>query len=536
MNRKIVSIFLCKLMLVATVISVAATGMINDTTNQSPPELEWDIKCGSDKIDWGCNVQQTYDGGYIISGTCDRFPYTPWQGYGYLLKIDDQGNEEWNQIFSVYNWEVVCQSVQQIDDDGDGEKDDGYIIAGYTGYTWEIDLFIAKTDVNGDVLWTKVIGETESFDRGNSVSQTKDGGYIVTGCTQSYGAEGADVWLMKIDTEGNEVWSKTIGGESYDSGNCVQQTSEGGYIIAGETDSFGINGDSYLVKTDSSGEEEWSKTFGGNGWDGSYSVQQTMDKGYIITGWYTTNTGDHDVYLIKTDENGQEEWSKTFGDSLDDEGYSVQQTAYEGYFITGFTSTDSIEWFPEIYLIKTDSSGEEEWTKTLSKEEQNVGYYGKQTKDGGYIITGYTGNYSNESLDIWIIKLEGNNQIPDVPSIDGPSNVRVNRKTEYSIVTNDPNQDIVSYYVDWGDGTTDEWTDFSKSGTEVFLKHTWKKQGAYMVKVKAKDPYNAESDWCEIQLEVAKNANFAQSLLLRLLERFPNVYLVLRALLILLGR
>ena len=163
-------------MIVATIFSVAVTGMIINTQSSSQPDIEWDVTFGGNKIDWGCNVQQTYDGGYVISGTCNRNQYTPWQGFGYLLKIDSNGNEEWSQTFSVHNWEVVCQSVQQIDDNGDGCKDDGYIIAGYTGYTWQIDLFIAKTDANGDVLWTSAIGKSEGFDRGNSVQQTKDGG------------------------------------------------------------------------------------------------------------------------------------------------------------------------------------------------------------------------------------------------------------------------------------------------------------------------------------------------------------------------
>jgi len=538
MKKKIVSIFLCKLMLVAALISVVVTGSINYTADQSPPDIEWDKTFGGDKIDWGCYVQQTYDGGYIISGAIDRNPYTPWKGFGYLLKIDSSGNEEWDQKFFVETcWDVVAQSVQQTDDNGDGIKNDGYIIVGYTGFTWQYDLYLVKTDINGKVLWTRIIGLYDAFDRGVSVQQTTDGGYIITGNTQSYGSGGGDVWLLKFDSNGYEEWNKTFGGGYRDYGFCVQQTSDGGYIITGDTESFGVDGDVYLIKTDSSGNEEWNKTFGGNKWDNSHSVQQTTDNGYIITGWYTTIAGDRDIYLIKTDSSGNEEWSKTYGGNYDDVSYSVQQTAYGGYFITGFSCTDPIYCNPDVYLIKTDSSGNEEWSETLNKTKNNEGYCGKQTKDGGYIISGYTGsNYSNGSIDIWIIKLEGHNQEPDVPRVDGPSNVKVKRKTEYSIVTNDPNNDIVSYFVDWGDGEIEDWTDFSESGKEIFLEHTWKKQGTYLIKVKAKDPYNAESDWYEIDLEVAKSTNCAQSLIQRLLDSFPNVFQVLRALLILFGR
>jgi hypothetical protein len=526
MKKKIVSIFVCKLMIVATVISISVTGMINNIPrNTTSPDIEWDVTFGSNKIDWGCNVQQTFDGGYIISGTCDRYQYTPWQGYGYLLKIDSNGNEEWNQIFQVSNWEVVCQSVQQTDDDEDHNKNDGYIIAGYTGYTWQIDLFIAKTDVNGNILWTKIMGDSEAFDRGNSVQQTKDGGYIIAGCTQTYGAGGSDAWLIKLDYEGNEEWNNTYGGTNSDFANSVKQTSDGGYIITGETDSYGLNGDIFLVKTDSLGNEEWIKTFGGNGWDGGNCVQQTTDKGYIITGWCTTTMGDHDIYLIKTDENGEEEWNKTFGEKYHDECFSVQQTAYGGYFLTGFSSTDPIHWLPEVYLLKTDSLGNEEWNKKLMKNEQNEGYFGKQTTDGGYIITGNTGNYSNESLDGWIIKLEGNNQAPVAPDINGPIKVNVNIETDYLIVTTDPDEDIVSYFVDWGDDTFHDWTEYSASGSEIILKHTWKEQGYYTIKLKAKDPFNAESNLSELEIEIPRNIKQnTHSFLLRFLERIQNIF------------
>jgi hypothetical protein len=530
MKTKIVCIFLSKLMVVAIFISIAVTGTLINTPKPDTPEIEWDVLFGGNKIDWGCNVQQTYDGGYVISGTRNRNQYTPWQGYGYLLKIDNAGNEEWSQIFSVYNWEVVCQSVQQTDDDGDGNKNDGYIIAGYTGFTWQIDLFIAKTDVNGNITWTKLMGKSLAFDRGNSVQQTNDGGYIIAGCTQSYGTGGADAWLIKLDKDGNEEWNETYGGVNADFANSVRQTSDGGFIISGETDSYGVNGDIYLVKTDSSGNEEWNKTFGGNGWDGSNCVQQTSDDGYILTGWITTSSGNHDIYLIKTDEDGNEEWSKTFGGKYEDEGFSVQQTAYGGYFLTGLSGTNLTHWIPEVYLIKTDSSGDKVWNKTITKNEQSVGYYGKQTRDGGYIITGYTGNYSNESLDVWIIKLVGNNQAPTTPDIDGPTRINVNTEFEYKFVTTDPNDDIISYFVDWGDGTFQDWTEFSESGSEIILKHTWKKQDSYVIKVKAKDPYNFETDWCELEIEVPRNKNIAKITILRFLERFSNVSILARAL------
>ena len=249
--------------------------------------------------------------------------------------------------------------------------------------------------------WEQTYGGTDE-DWGYSVQQTQDGGYIITGRTESFGNGEGDVYLIKTDGSGNELWNKTFGGTSNDYGHSVQQTQDGGYIITGSTSSFGNFGyDVWLIKTDGSGNEQWNQTFGGTN---SYSVQQTQDGGYIITGSTQSFVGvDYDVYLIKTDGSGNELWTKTFGETSNDFGLSVQQTSDGGYIMTGPTRSFG-NGNNDFWLIKTDENGIEQWTKTFGGTDEDLGQSVQQTQDGGYIITGMTSSFGNGSLDVYVIK------------------------------------------------------------------------------------------------------------------------------------
>ena len=366
---------------------------------------------GGKENDFGYSVKQTTDGGYILTGSTNSFGNGNYDVY--LIKTNSQGTEEWNKTLGGSNQEGGY-SVQQT-------TDGGYIVTGNT-YSYgngEYDVWLIKTDSQGIIEWNKTFGGSE-YDDGRSVQQTTDGGYIITGKTDSFGNGGYDVYLIKTNSNGNEEWNKTFGGSNWDVGNSVQQTSDGGYIIIGSTKSSNgsVYNDVWLIKTDSNGNEEWNQTFGGSQNEYGSSIQLTTDGGYIITGStvYTENF-DGDVLLIKTNSEGIEEWNKTFGGSNTDFGNSVQQTVDGGYIISGYTIVDyNPRWGNsnvDVYLIKTNSNGNEEWNKTFGGNKSDRGHSVQQTTDGGYILIGSTHSFGNGGSDVWLIKTDPNGNTVD---------------------------------------------------------------------------------------------------------------------------
>ncbi len=455
---------------------------LNDGTNG------WNFTYGGTSYDDGYSVQQTSDGGYIITGDTVSFGAGNWDVW--LLKTNSTGREEWNRTFGGSNYDRGS-SVQQTDDGG-------YIISGAT-YSYghgDFDVWLIKTDALGQEEWNKTHGGS-SCDWSYSVDQTTDGGYVIAGYTDSYGAGDSDVWLLKTDSSGNEIWNSTFGGIYYDRGFSVQQTIEGGYIITGYTVSYDADPtgcDVWLIKTDANGNEEWSRTFGGTGipnkFDFGYSVQQTSDNGYIIAGEtevYFVSAAD--ILLIKTDSSGNEEWNRTFGGVASAQGRSVQQTIDGGYIITGCTTLDVGE-DSDIWLIKTDSNGDEEWDSVygFAENSSDWGYSVQQTSDGGYILVGatmpdgwkyddYPQSDREEGTDVWLIKTANENHPPIANFTWTPENPYQNQQINFNASTSqDPDGTITKYEWDWdNDGVYDE------SHNSPTTTHSWTTPGSYPV-------------------------------------------------------
>ncbi len=373
---------------------------------QTVPDTLWTRTFGGGQYEWGRMVQQTNDGGYIIVGETLSFGagnYDIW-----LIKTDCNGYIEWDETYGGLN-EDRGYSVQQT-------NDNGYIIGGTTGsYGMGMyDFWLIKTDDNGVIEWDETYGGT-GWEWCYSVLQTSDGGYITVGAKDPSGMGLFDVLLIKTDSLGNSEWTKTFGGDTADYGTCVQQTVDGGYIIVGDTYSFGAGSrDIWLIKTDENGNEQWTNTFGGSDSDRGTCVRQTSDDGFIITGYTKSfGAGDDDVWLIKTDNSGNIDWENTFGGTDPDGGECVRQTFDEGYIVTGYTESFGAG-SCDMWLIKTDSSGEVSWTKTIGNDDYDWGRCVQQTNDEGYIIVGENFSFFAGEYNIRLIKIESENVEADM--------------------------------------------------------------------------------------------------------------------------
>jgi hypothetical protein len=372
------------------------------------PVDEWNKTFGGTNSDEAHSVQKTKDGGYILAGTTRS--YGAGGADAWLIKIDSKGNELWNKTFGG-KADDGANSVQQT-------SDGGYILAGYTeSYgAGKHDVWLIRTDAKGIELWNRTFGGSNN-DEASSVQQTSDGGYILAGSTYSYGADNSNAWLIKTNANGKAVWTR-IGDDIWgrkngiSEANSVEETRDSGYIFAGMTSvEDGGPMAAWIVKTDADGNKQWDTTFGGRA-DWANSILQTLDGGYVFAGKMYIPGGAL-AWLIKTDANGKQQWSQTFGGLSSTEvhpvntwAYSVQQTSDGGYILAGYTELYK-SGMTNAYalLIKTDAEGNEQWNRTFGGTSGDAAYSVQQTKDDGYILAGNTKSYGSGDSDAWLIKV-----------------------------------------------------------------------------------------------------------------------------------
>lgn len=366
--------------------------------------------------DEGQYVLETGDGGYLVTGVTEVSTLV---FDVYLIKTDANGNIQWSKTLD-YSISEGGYCIQKT-------SDKGYIITGRTQTLSQgmNSILLIKLDQLCNVMWHKIFpAAADRTEEGKSVQQTNDGGYIVAGSTIQVTSIDSDIKLIKTDPQGNLLWEKTFGGAYLDAGEEVLQTADGGFVVTGMiSTSFG-NMDVYLLKTDADGNEQWSRTFGGNANELARSVLIAGDGGYFIGA--TTNSfgaGSTDYYLIRTDKYGKELWSTAIGSASTEECFSVGRSVDGGLFLSG-SSWGYGSGYADFYLVKTDSTGNLLWQSTFGGVSDDNAYSAQRTNDGGYIIAGRSFSYGNGTAVGYLVKTDSEGKcsagigVPDLQNIN----------------------------------------------------------------------------------------------------------------------
>ena len=412
-------------------------------TTQDEITLNWQKTYGGSSWDWPFSIQQTTDEGYVFAGgsnSNDGDVQGNMGGYDYwIVKLTSSGEINWQKSLGGSSLEYATHIKQTTDG--------GYIIAGrsnsndgdVSGNHGSSDYWIVKLTSSGEINWQKSLGGS-GYEEARSIQPTTDGGYIIAGSSSSNDGDvsgnhgGDDFWIVKINSSGEIEWQKSLGGSSQDWAYSVAQSTDGGYIIAGTSESTdedvsGNHGaeDCWIVKLTPAGEIEWQKSLGGSGDDRAWLITNTADEGYIIAGWSDSNDGDvsgnhgdYDYWIVKLSSAGETEWQKSLGGSALDKAWSVQQTIDEGYIIVGQSSSNDGDVSgnhgdtTDYWIVKLSSSGEIEWQRSFGGYDFDAAYSIQHTSDGGYIIGGETLSGDGDvpenkgGYDAWIIKLVEN--------------------------------------------------------------------------------------------------------------------------------
>ena len=387
------------------------------------PWISFERTYGGPDFDYGRSVWQTSDGGYVVTGETHSFGV----GWGdvYLLRLDSLGDTLWSRTFGGALYD--CGRCVQETPDG------GYIVVGETQSfgAGGNDVYLIRADSLGNTLWTQTYGGGD-YECGYSVKETADGGYVVAGETGSFGAGGRDMYFIKTDFLGNVVLDATYGGGGSERGFSIELTSDGGYIIAGHTSSFGAGGDDvYVVKTDDSGHVEWSRTYGTTSTEWGRSAVETPNGGYSIAG-ETRASGVFNLYLIAADSAGNTLWDTTYGGSSHDRCMFGIHTVDGGFVLTGYTLSFGAGDY-DVYVVRTDSVGDTVWTRTFGGVDEDRGAFVQQTADSGFIVAGYTESFGAGGYDVYLIKVGPDGVVASydgtVLSIDAPGDTVVRDST-----------------------------------------------------------------------------------------------------------
>jgi uncharacterized delta-60 repeat protein len=344
-------------------------------------------------------IRQTADGGYITAGV--TYKIDTLYGDAWVTGVNPDGTIAWQKSYGGSNADYA-NDIQQT-------ADGGYILAGATASSGAgaYDAWVVKLNADGTVAWQNTYGGSGD-EWLSSIMQTADGGFFATGYSNSF-AGSYDAWLLKLNSDGSIAWQKTLGGANYDFSNTARQTADGGYILAGDTDSSGSGGyDGWVVKLNVDGSIAWQKTYGGSGYDYLQDIEQTLDGGYIVAGGTYSFDVNGDGWLLKLNSDGTTAWQKTYGGANAENFNSVHQTVDGGYIVAGYT--DSFGTNGDAWLLKLNSDGSIAWERSYGGTSYDYPNSVQEAADGGYIVVGYTED-ADPSGDAWMFKTDANGSI-----------------------------------------------------------------------------------------------------------------------------
>lgn len=373
------------------------------------------------------SVSLTNDGGYILAGSYDVSGLLSAEYY--VVKLDATGDTMW-----AYTYGPTVDTTISSNRDGAGNEayniiqtfDLGYLIVGeaHAFGSGSSDIFVLKLTPLGDTVWTKTYGGINS-DYSYKVIQLVDSGYILSGFTESYGLGVRDVYVLRLDKKGDTLWSKSYGGNGIDGSNDMIQTYDGGFVIVGNTFSFGEGvSDVYVIKISENGTLKWATAYGGTLNDFGNAISETSDSGFVISGSTESfGSGQRDVYVIKIDSIGNLIWSKAIGGIENESGKSIQVLPNNEIVVLGNTRSFG-QGFEDYYLIKLNSLGDTIMTKTYGGSSTEFGESIQQTSDKGFIMAGFTNSFNTWNYDIYLVKT------------DSLGNSGCNESTTSTLVTN----------------------------------------------------------------------------------------------------
>jgi len=371
-------------------------------SGQPGPDTLWTRVIGGERADRAYDIRQTADGGYIVAG----YTSTASGSRGVLVRLDGLGDTLWVKSYH----EEGARMAMCVHEMPDG----GFIFSGSGSSEHGASRALgARTDSCGEILWTTLFDDSPQR-WGHSIYPTFDGGSVIA--ASDGGTYLPDIRLMKLDAGGDTIWTRFYGGSSTDIVREVQQTADGGYIFAGSAQMNPETGlDLYLVRTNENGDTLWTRTYGGDDEEWGYSMDQCSDGGFVIAGMLERLgvPEDYDIIAVKIDSLGELQWTQIYDDPAV-YAESVEQTADGGYILCGISEVYGVS-LADVYLLKLDANGDSLWTRTYGGVYTDVGLAVRQTTDQGYVVAGYTQSFGYPDLDLYVIKTE-----PDVAAVDLP--------------------------------------------------------------------------------------------------------------------